>query len=297
MRSAPRDATRAMLWLIALTALLRLALAGLLGLSVDESYSVAISRQLALSYFDHPPLHVWLVGLWARLLGSEQPLLLRLPDIVMFAASTWLMYRLTASRVGGTRRPVGGAGAESCAALHAQCGRRHPPGWAARALRPSRRAVFHRRDTRPAELSACARVVARGGRSRGPGAALEVHGDISSRSPSGCTCSAAGACCSPPRGRGSPHSSPSCSSRRYCCGTTRTTGPRSRSREVAPYPWACSLAGAALEVAGQLLYLLPWIALALVYALARALRRGPHDEAAGARGGRGVAGAARTQRG
>jgi 4-amino-4-deoxy-L-arabinose transferase-like glycosyltransferase len=83
-----------------LTGLLRLGLAGLIGLSVDESYTVAISRQVALSYFDHPPLHVWLVGAWERLVGAEQPLLLRLPDIALFAGSTWLMYRLTASVYG-----------------------------------------------------------------------------------------------------------------------------------------------------------------------------------------------------
>lgn len=92
-----RRTLHALLALILVTALLRLGLAGVLGLTVDESYSVAISRQLSLSYFDHPPLHVWLVGLWARLTGSEQPLVLRLPDIVMFAASSWLMYRLSAA--------------------------------------------------------------------------------------------------------------------------------------------------------------------------------------------------------
>jgi 4-amino-4-deoxy-L-arabinose transferase-like glycosyltransferase len=94
------DTARRVLLLIALTGLLRLALAGVLGLSVDESYTVAVSRQLAFSYFDHPPLHVWLVAVWRRLVGDEQALLLRLPDIVMFAASTWLMYRLTASVYG-----------------------------------------------------------------------------------------------------------------------------------------------------------------------------------------------------
>ena len=97
---AQRGSLRALLALILVTALLRLALAGVLGLTVDESYTVAISRQLSLSYFDHPPLHVWLVGVWARLMASEQPLVLRLPDIAMFAASTWLIYRLTAALFG-----------------------------------------------------------------------------------------------------------------------------------------------------------------------------------------------------
>ena len=91
----PPDATRLLLRLIVASALVRVAFAGAVGLSVDESYTVAISRHFAWSYFDHPPLHVWLVGAWAHLLRSEQPLLMRLPDIVMFAASTAVLYRLT----------------------------------------------------------------------------------------------------------------------------------------------------------------------------------------------------------
>jgi len=91
---------RALLLLIAVSALARLVLAGLVGLSVDESYSVAISHEFALSYFDHPPLHVWLVGTSARLFGSGHPLVLRLPDVALFALSTWLMYAMTAAAFG-----------------------------------------------------------------------------------------------------------------------------------------------------------------------------------------------------
>ena len=98
--SVRQRAVRTVLLLILATAVLRAALAAILGLSVDESYTVAISRHFAWSYFDHPPLHVWLVGGWARRIGSEQPLLLRLPDIALFGASTWLMYRLTAAVFG-----------------------------------------------------------------------------------------------------------------------------------------------------------------------------------------------------
>src|SRR5260370_26313469 len=31
-----------------------------LGPAIDESYTLAISRRLSLSYFDHPPLHQWI---------------------------------------------------------------------------------------------------------------------------------------------------------------------------------------------------------------------------------------------
>lgn len=74
--------------------LVRAALAGALGLGVDESYVVSIARDFSLSYFDHPPLHFWIIWLTAHITGSENGWVLRLPFIGMFAASTWMMYRL-----------------------------------------------------------------------------------------------------------------------------------------------------------------------------------------------------------
>jgi len=94
-----RPATAA-LALIALFTLLRLIAAGFVGLGVDESYSVAVARDLHLSYFDHPPMHYWLahavepvvgVGRWSRL-----------PFIALFAGSSWLMFSLTRRLFGAT---------------------------------------------------------------------------------------------------------------------------------------------------------------------------------------------------
>ena len=76
---------------------LRIAAAATFELGIDESYMVAAGRALQLSYFDHPPLGWWLSWGAAHLFGSETGLVVRLPFIALFAASTWLMYRLTAS--------------------------------------------------------------------------------------------------------------------------------------------------------------------------------------------------------
>jgi 4-amino-4-deoxy-L-arabinose transferase-like glycosyltransferase len=94
--------TRAVILIIAATSLVRILFAAAVGLCIDESYIAGVSRQFALSYFDHPPLHIWLVGGWAKLIGDERAVILRLPFIAMFAGSTWLMFRLTA-RVYGER--------------------------------------------------------------------------------------------------------------------------------------------------------------------------------------------------
>jgi Dolichyl-phosphate-mannose-protein mannosyltransferase len=75
---------------------LRLLLAVALGLGIDESYMVASGRTLQLGYFDHPPLSWWLSSATAQLAGSEAAWVVRLPFSALFAVSTWLMYRLGA---------------------------------------------------------------------------------------------------------------------------------------------------------------------------------------------------------
>ncbi len=77
------------------TALLRVALGWAVGLGVDESYMVAAGREMAWGYFDHPPLAWWLSAGIARLAGSEAAVVVRLPFITLFALSTWLMFVLT----------------------------------------------------------------------------------------------------------------------------------------------------------------------------------------------------------
>jgi 4-amino-4-deoxy-L-arabinose transferase and related glycosyltransferases of PMT family len=80
--------------LIVAGTLLRLILAGAIGLGVDETYAASMARNLSLSYFDHPPLHFWLIWLTAHITGSESPFVLRLPFIALFGGATWLMFRL-----------------------------------------------------------------------------------------------------------------------------------------------------------------------------------------------------------
>jgi len=70
-------------------------LAATTGLGIDESYMVAAGRDLELGYFDHPPLSWWLCWGAAHLVGAEAPVVVRLPFILLFALSTWLMARLT----------------------------------------------------------------------------------------------------------------------------------------------------------------------------------------------------------
>jgi 4-amino-4-deoxy-L-arabinose transferase-like glycosyltransferase len=89
---------RQVLWIIGLAVAARLATAAAMGLGTDESYSVAIARDLHLSYFDHPPLHQWIAHAAGQAFGYGR--WVRLPFVALFAGSSWLMYRLTARLFG-----------------------------------------------------------------------------------------------------------------------------------------------------------------------------------------------------
>ena len=70
-------------------------MAAFLPVGEDEAYAIGIARQFSLSYFDHPPLHFWLVGGWAKLWNNESLWLLRLPFVALAAVSSWLIFLLT----------------------------------------------------------------------------------------------------------------------------------------------------------------------------------------------------------
>lgn len=90
-----RDPAGATVSLILFFLILRVAFAASLGLGIDESYTAATAQVPQMSYFDHPPLTWWLTSAAVRLTGGDAPVDLRLPFILLFAVSTWLLFRLT----------------------------------------------------------------------------------------------------------------------------------------------------------------------------------------------------------
>ncbi|HKT08053.1 MAG TPA: glycosyltransferase family 39 protein [Gemmatimonadaceae bacterium] len=93
---------RLLLAVLVIGTVLRVALAATVGLGVDESYAVVVARTPSWAYFDHPGLSFWIPGLLARATGSENALLLRAPFILMFAGTTWVVFRL-GEEIGGAR--------------------------------------------------------------------------------------------------------------------------------------------------------------------------------------------------
>ena len=80
--------------LVCVTTLVRIAFAATTGLGMDESYMVTAGRVLSLGYFDHPPASWWLSRGAAHLFGTEAPVAVRLPFVLLFAMSQILMWRI-----------------------------------------------------------------------------------------------------------------------------------------------------------------------------------------------------------
>lgn len=83
------------LGLVAAFLVLRLILAAIVPLSIDEAYAVVVSRSHSLSYFDHPPLGFALARFMADISGSETPFIVRLPYVLLGSASALLLFDLT----------------------------------------------------------------------------------------------------------------------------------------------------------------------------------------------------------
>ena len=92
MRSLSAADTAALAVIAAFTAM-RIALDAVLGLGVDEAYTLSVAHDLNLSYYDHPPLQYWIAHVFMPLLGDGRAA--RLPFVALFAVSCWLLYRLT----------------------------------------------------------------------------------------------------------------------------------------------------------------------------------------------------------
>ena len=95
-----KNENRFALGILAGFAIARLLFAFAIGLGIDESYTVAISRRLSLSYFDHPPLHLWIAHLAALALGENMAV--RVVFVCLFFATGWIYYQFV-SRLFGPR--------------------------------------------------------------------------------------------------------------------------------------------------------------------------------------------------
>ncbi|MCC0044608.1 MAG: glycosyltransferase family 39 protein [Brucellaceae bacterium] len=73
----------------------RLVLSAYFPIFADEAYTLVVTRFPTLSYYDHPTIAFGLPRLAAWLAGSEASLFVRLPHVLLGAASAWLIFVIT----------------------------------------------------------------------------------------------------------------------------------------------------------------------------------------------------------
>lgn len=89
-----QNAASSVLILIVITFIARCFIAAYTGLGIGESYYFRGALHLDLSYFDQPPLFFWLGGLGIKLFGLNN-FGIRLPSVLMFAGTSWLLFLIT----------------------------------------------------------------------------------------------------------------------------------------------------------------------------------------------------------
>lgn len=82
--------TRLFWLLVGLTTTGRLLVIGRAGLAHEEAYHWNYAQHPDLSYFDHPPMVGWLIGLT----GGDSEFWVRLPAVVLFVGSSWFVFDL-----------------------------------------------------------------------------------------------------------------------------------------------------------------------------------------------------------
>jgi 4-amino-4-deoxy-L-arabinose transferase-like glycosyltransferase len=87
------SAAPAILAFLAAALALRLVLIFATGFCEDEAYVIAISRAPALSYYDHPPLHQWLLSAWRAAFGEGRAV--RLPFLGFNLLTSLALFGLT----------------------------------------------------------------------------------------------------------------------------------------------------------------------------------------------------------
>lgn len=83
----------------ALSVLFRVTFASLIGLADDEAYHWSWTKNLSLSYYDHPAMIAWLESLTTSLLGDTN-WGVRLPSFLCYLATGFVLWRLASDMFG-----------------------------------------------------------------------------------------------------------------------------------------------------------------------------------------------------
>ena len=94
MRIKEQNINKILIWLLAVSAIVRGILAAWMELGNDEVYYWTYALYPDWSHFDHPPMVGWVIQLFSLNLLFDSELFLRLASVVFMTANTYIIYRI-----------------------------------------------------------------------------------------------------------------------------------------------------------------------------------------------------------
>lgn len=94
MKSDRTHVVQGLLWLLAVSFLIRALIAGFFELGNDEVYYWTYAMYPDISHYDHPPMVGWLIRAFTFNLNFQQEFFVRLASVVFGTINTWLIYLL-----------------------------------------------------------------------------------------------------------------------------------------------------------------------------------------------------------
>ena len=85
---------KALLWVIAISFVLRAFFAAAIQLGNDEVYYWLLAANPASTYFDHPPMFSWFINLFSFGLAFDSEMAVRMSSLIVFTLNTILVFRI-----------------------------------------------------------------------------------------------------------------------------------------------------------------------------------------------------------
>ena len=85
---------KALLWIIAISFVLRAFFAAAIQLGNDEVYYWLLAANPAPTYFDHPPMFSWFINLFSFGLAFDSEMAVRMSSLIVFSLNTILIFRI-----------------------------------------------------------------------------------------------------------------------------------------------------------------------------------------------------------
>ena len=92
MKNLINDENKHIFYILTSFFLIKILLFQFIPILNDEAYALTISKHLSLSYFDHPPLTMWILYFLSEHIGLENPFLFRLPFIIFGTLTSYFLF-------------------------------------------------------------------------------------------------------------------------------------------------------------------------------------------------------------